>query len=310
MIDKICYLWFCFKYSIVSNYSKQKLFDIFSIFFGCIGISWTLVSAYDYFFIAPNVPNPVKVFIFEYLLYIMITFMLISIFIKRNRIRIKTKIKGTDIYVVIKFGDIFRQKGALVLSSMDTFDTNISNGLVNPNTLHGKLIEKYYKNKIDLLEQEINHSLEQNNQELLEVDKELRGNKKRYEIGSTAILKPEKKVIYFSALSKMTKNGTIEIRPEYLVTFLSNIWVFITQFGDFVDTINIPVIGTGIKRLPSEFTNQEILYEIINSFIIASRVNGFCKELNICLYHKDYKYYDLEKIEKYLDYLSEYNRKF
>jgi len=28
------------------------------------------------------------------------------------------------------------------------------------------------------------------------------------------------------------------------------------------------------------------------------------------LYHKDYKYYDLEKIEKYLDYLNEYERKF
>lgn len=309
-MDKLRYYWFSFKYSLISNYSKNKIFLILSLFFGFIGIGWTLISVYDYFFIKPNSENILKSFVSNYFVWIIMILLLVAIIIKRNRTKIKTRIKGTDIYIKIRYCDIFNQKGAMILASMDTFDTNTTNGLVNPSTLHGKLIEKYYKNKTDLLETEIKNSLELNNQELLETDNELRGNKDRYEIGSTAILRPEKKVIYFSALSKMTKNGTVEVRPENLVTFLSNIWVFISQFGDFTENLNIPVIGTGIKRLPSEFTNQDIIYEIINSFIIASKVGGFCKELQICLYHKDYKYYNLEKIEKYLDYLNEYERKF
>lgn len=309
-MDKLNYYWFSFKYSLISNYSKNKIFIILSLFFGFVGVGWTLISVYDYFFIEPNSPNIIKDFSSDKFWWIIVLFLLIAVIIKRNRTRIKTKIKGTDIYIIIKYCDIFNQKGAMILASMDTFDTNTTNGLVNPTTLHGKLIEKYYKSKTDLLETEINNSLKLNNQELLETDNELRGNKDRYEIGSTAILRPENKIIYFSSLSKMTKNGTVEVRPENLVTFLSNIWVFISQFGDFTEKLNIPVVGTGIKRLPSEFTNQDIIYEIINSFIIASKVSGFSKELQICLYHKDYKYYDLEKIEKYLDYLNEYERKF
>lgn len=309
-MKKINFYWFSIKYSLLANYSKKKIITILSIFFGFIGIGWTLLSIYNYLFIEPNTQNPVKDFISDWVWLIIAILLIVTIIIKRNKTTIRTIIKGTDIYVRIRYCDIFSQKGAMILASMDTFDTNTTNGLVNPNTLHGKLIETYYKNKADLLETETKNSLNLNNQELLETDNELRGNKDRYEIGSTAILKPENKVIYFSALSKMTKNGTVEVRPENLVTFLSNIWVFISQFGDFTENLNIPVVGTGIKRLPSEYTNQDIIYEIINSFITASKVSGFCKELQICLYHKDYKYYDIEKIEKYLEYINEYERKF
>lgn len=310
MINKVKYWLFSLKYSLISNYSKKKIFNIFSLFFGFIGIAWTIISINEYFFLDENKSNWFKEFICVNILWVALLLFIIAIIAKRNKTTINTKIKGTDINIKVKFTDIFTQEGATILASMDTFDTNTTNGLVNPNTLHGKLIEKYYKNKTDLLENEISKSLKLNNQQIIETNSELKGNKDRYEIGSTAILKPENKLFYFSVLSKMTKNGTVKVRPENLVTFLSNIWVFIYQFGDYTEKINIPVIGTGIKRLPAEYTNQEIIYEIINSFLIASKVNGFCKELQICLYHKDYKYYNLEKIKNYLDYLNEYNRKF
>jgi hypothetical protein len=124
----------------------------------------------------------------------------------------------------------------------------------------------------------------------------LKGNKERFEIGTCCPIKTHNKYFYLTALTYMKETGNVEMLPQYIYDFLSRLWNFIPNHGEYHDIVNIPVIGTGLNRLPANYTNQFIVKEIINSFFVTSKVQTFCKTLRICLYHKSYKFYDFDDL--------------
>ena len=124
----------------------------------------------------------------------------------------------------------------------------------------------------------------------------LKGNTDRYEIGTVSPIKVNNKYFYLGALSYMRDTGNVEMLPQYIYDFLSQTWNFIPTHGEYHDVVNIPVIGTGLHRLPANYTNQFIVQEIVNSFFVTSKVQTFCKTLRICLHQKNYKLYNFENI--------------
>jgi hypothetical protein len=209
----------------------------------------------------------------------------------------------TDISIVVEFCDIFKQAGAIVVSVMDTFDTTTGNNLVNPKTTHGQFILKYYPNNIQSLDNEISRFLSSVGINPINEPK-LKGKKERFPIGTTCPITMPNKYFYLTALTFMTETGNVSIQPEYIYDFLSKLWCFIPAHGTYNEIINIPVIATGINRLPANYTHQFILKEIINSFFVSSKQGTFCKTLRICLHINDFKYYDFDDIENIFNYID------
>ena len=65
---------------------------------------------------------------------------------------------GTDVSIAIRVGDIFQMKGAFIISTNTTFDTDIShrkgvasNHLISPKSLQGQFTKKYYDGRVDIL---------------------------------------------------------------------------------------------------------------------------------------------------------------
>jgi hypothetical protein len=239
-------------------------------------------------------PSSLRVFIKEHLTTELIFIGIISVFQHRRRSKIQKTFSNTDLTVIVEFCNIFEQEGAIVIPVSDTFDNDINNGLVNPKTLHGQFIGEYYQGNVPSLNAEIVRTLNSNGMSPILNDPNLKGNSNKYKIGTACPIKTHDKYFYLVALTYMKDTGNVEMLPQYIYDFLSSLWDFIPNHGEYHDIVNIPVIGTGLNRLPASYTNQFIVQEIVNSFFATSKVQTFCKTLRICLHQKNYKFYNFD----------------
>jgi hypothetical protein len=189
---------------------------------------------------------------------------------------------------------------------MDTFDMDTTNNLVNPWTVHGQFLSKYFANNIPALNNEISHTLASKGFTQISNEPALKGKKDRYDIGTTCPITSQNKYFYLSALTFMKDTGNVDIQPHYINQFLSTLWNFIPNHGVYYDTVNIPVIGTGINRLPASYTRDFILREIAHSFFLISKQQTFCKTLKICLHINEYKHYDFDDIKIIFNHIDKY----
>jgi hypothetical protein len=243
----------------------------------------------------------------QYLEWELLVLFLISIFHNGTKLKQSISINGADLEVEFKFCDLLEQQGAIVIPVMDTFDTTLANNLVDRNTLHGKLIIRYYEDKIHVLDSEITASLTRTGDIPIDTDQNLKGKKEKYAIGTTAIVEPGGEYIYLTVLTSMNDTGNVSIQPEYLIDFLSDLWQYIPTYGKSIDVINMPLIGKGINRLPAEYTHQRVAQEIANSFVTNCKQRTFCKKLRICIYPKDAKFINPKKLLHYINHLIEYD---
>lgn len=302
------------QHSFLLNYNKTRLWNIVVTSFIILGAYWTIIEFFG--FLLENVPTSkpnenykdvLRAFVWGNLKYEFILIFLISFFHNRQKLSYEIKINNSDLKIELKFCDIFSQEGAKVIAVMDTFETEFRDNLVDRNTLHGKVISKYYTDKEQILEDEISQSLKRTKSILLETNTSFIGKQDRYTIGTTVVVKPENEYFYWVAAAAQTESGNVIINPEYLIDALANLWQFIPTYGKQFDTINIPIIGKGVDRLPPEYTHQRIAREIANSFITSSKQKKVCKTLRICLYPKDSQYFDIPKLLDYINHLKEYN---
>lgn len=294
------------EFAYIRSINKTRLRKILASFFAFIGLLWTIIEIAEYFFGDFLESVKLKAIIGNNFLYIVALLLLVSAHIHRKRRKIERCIKNTDIKITVEYCDIFNQKGAVIISGIDTFDTDIPNGLVSPRTLHGKLVSTFYAERVDQLDKEIKSSLEKSGETPLEINESLPGKKARYRIGTTVLLRPEGRTIYFMALSSMQANKNGAINPENIGIVLSNVWEYICEFGIYHDVVNIPVIATGKKKLPGHITNQYMVYEIINSFILRTIEKPICRNLRICLRDPDGSRYNLETVGGFIDSMNEY----
>lgn len=307
-------------YFFVVNYTIPKIWEIIKTLLFLLGASWTLIELTSWILEAfptnnPDVPNETyadvfRLWIISIRYYAITTLVLAAILRNRKKMLTTISVNGSDLKIEFKFCDIFDQDGSTVIPLMDTFDTSFDKNLVDSNTLHGKLITKYYSNKVITLDNEITQSLTSSGFSPVSTSQTLKGKKDKYDIGTTAIVQPEKKYFYLTVLTKMTDSGNVTIQPEHIIDFLANLWQFIPAHGrTTLKTINIPVIGKGINRLPAEYTHQRIIREIANSFITTSSQGTFCQKLRICIYPFDANYINLDKLKSYTEHLIEYDIK-
>lgn len=222
---------------------------------------------------------------------------------------VSCRLNGKDISIEIRIGNIFDIEGAYVISTNSTFDTDLSKGLISPKSLQGQFTEKYY-DKVEHLDKDLEEALEQE----FPILKEEIENTKRYEIGGKAIcyeigtvakVCPQGQIVYLVAIGHMNKDGKAYSTFEEVLEGLGKLWYYISEHGE-LEPVVVPVLGTGLTRLAN--TRENMVREIIKSFITACSEKKFCEKLTIVISPKDYREHkiDLRELGNYLQHHCRY----
>jgi len=96
----------------------------------------------------------------------------------------------------------------------------------------------------------------------------------------------------------MNSDGVASSSYSNIVTSLSKLWTHISSHGS-TGSLIIPILGTGFSRI--ETAKEQIIQEIIKTFIKACSTKRFTHKLTIVIYSRDYRNANLD-----LDSLGEF----
>jgi hypothetical protein len=227
----------------------------------------------------------------------------IAIILSKPKLTISSKLNNRDITIEVTVGNFFKQNGALVISSNTTFDTHISKELISKKSIQGQFTKQLYYDNETQIDRDISVALENIKPEIL-TGKRI-GKNKKYPIGTTIRLSPKDKTVYLIAIADINEHGVASASYENLKQALAYLWLYIGNKG-LKEDIAIPVIGTGFSRLSQP--REEIIREIIKSYIAACSESTFSDKLTVVISPADFERYkiNLNELEAYISHVCKY----
>ena len=202
------------------------------------------------------------------------------------------KVKNRDVSIAIKVGDIFKIDGSIIIPINHKLDCN-NNGIVEKSSSILKhFIKQDYNSKHSHLQTDINHELEDQKDWY---DKFIvKQNPVIYKIGTVVPIFKDEKHHYMLCSSKLNEKGKSKTTEDDLQIALSELWVYLNHSGNN-DSLVMPIIGTGRGRITS--TREEVIKEIVLSFLVSLSSGGYCEQLTICIHPKDIKKFKINLSE-------------
>lgn len=257
-----------------------------------VGLFWTLIELFSYYL--PNVflLNDIRVL---YLIWVIS--IIISIFKNIPRKKFTSKLRSKDVYLEVKVGNIFKNKGAIILPINDHLDCQLNGNVSSSNSLMNQFVNKYYggdcanidqKCKVKLTEKKLSTPLD---------------------IGTVFEIKEDEKTFFFVVNSKKGGNSRVHSTLDDFVLSLSELWQYIAKDAGRYDYISIPLLNTGHGRI-TDLNRETAIKEIINSFVEACKHYDVCDHLIISLSQNSVDKWDidLDNIEGYLSAQCKYYR--
>lgn len=281
---------------------KKRWKKILASFFSLFGFYYSVSLFIEYFW----GKTVLKDFIGKQssLIFLCFLFLYISICINWINNTISYTFSSFDTRITLKVGNIIKHKGPYVIPTNSTFDTKMEKEFISKNSIQGSFQNKYYRNNIKQLDDEIEKSLQ-----YVKPTKILARSKsknKQYSLGTVAVVKD---TVYFLASSDINHNG-VPVDPTVgtIKESLSGFWDFYLRNGNHLP-LGIPLIGTGKAGIKT--THEEIVKMIINSYIdfLQNHTKLLTNELIIYIYPKDtisMNKINMDELKEYLSYCCKY----
>jgi hypothetical protein len=268
----------------------------FTSFLSTFGALWLLIEITNFF--SPRVAELIRGYWFLFL----IVGLAVAFINNLPKHRAACRLTGRDVWIEIRVGDMFSLPGALIVGSNVSFDTDLSSGLISPRSVQGQFTEKYY-NSVTHLDNDLGSALASLSSVPAPSDKP--GKAAVYPTGTTIRLVTRDRVAYFVGVATLNSHGVAQATFEDLKTALPLLWECVATRGGFEPLI-MPVLGSGFSRLPQ--TREEIIREIIKSFVAACAATRPTEGLTIVMPYKDFYGNDvnLADIERYLQHVCRY----
>ena len=239
----------------------------------------------------------------NYKIYFIITVVVLNLLFAGFSIRRKNKLSldiTKKVHVNVYYDDLFQSKGIIVIPVNDYFDTIVDDRIISSNTIHGKFINKFFKDNEKDLKQKINKSL--SSTEVIETNlNRKQGNKKRYPLGTIAIVKQEEKTFFLLALTRFNDNHRAEITKSEYQRIIMDLFDFTEQHSQGFK-INLPLIGNGHSGV--ELSEQKLLEFILFSITLNDKLT-LLNGVDIILYKDVKDKIDLNKISYYYNITEE-----
>ena len=276
-----------------SSYWRYAIFsrEAAGKFFGALGVLYLLIELADSF----KVYTKDKYSRFG-LVFVVIPAFLFVVFTRRPISRISYKVPKKDYIFEVKIGDIFKQPGALIISSSTTFDTDMASGLISTNSLQGQVATQFFNGQTNEIDQQINMSLASEN---FSFNNERPRKKKDYALGTVAHVSSHGRDFYFVAMSYMNPQGNAYSNVRMMDEALSSLWLNMAKKADLGDIV-MPLMGTGRGRV--SMPRKKVIERITQSFADASQDTTFSNKLTIIVRPEDASKFSLNlfQIRDYL----------
>ena len=277
--------------------NKNSIRQIFSTILKYLGIMWIIVEPSSFFI------SSLEDFYQEYWLLGIIPILVAGIYFGRPNLSAISKIRGTDASIEIRVGDLFDQEGALIIAAPTSFDTSLEDGTISEKSIQGQYTKRFCD--CENLNQQIEKSIEDDKHITMDKSEKPYGKSKIYPPGTVAIVSCNGKKAYFVALATLNKHKVAHLDPKILLDALPVMWKNINEKGDR-DPISVAILGSGYSRL--KVTRQELVMEIVKSFVAAVKSGCFCDKLSVVISKSDYRdgMVDFDRLREFLEYVCKY----
>jgi hypothetical protein len=200
----------------------------------------------------------------------------------------------------LKCGNLLEEAGNVVIGFTDTFDTDMSEGVViDPRSVQGQFQLKYYADATQL-DVELDEYL-QNTPIVARESEETKpkGKLERYEIGTVAVLNKDNARYYAVAYGYMRNDTRVSCSVDAIWKSLSATWDAVRSHGR-LDSVAIPIIGSELARVGSLDRNS-LIKMIALSFVASTRQEIVSRELIIVIHPKDRQYVRLNELVRFLE---------
>jgi hypothetical protein len=259
--------------SSISNWNR-----FFSSFFFSAGSIFLFLEAYE---VLKNTDAPVSfdTFILFSILISVCFFIVDGIFISGfyvNKIELLQKNFGAK--VTIEFGDIFRFNGVKAIGVNDFFDSVVDEKIISSATLHGAVLNKYWRHNVDEWDKKVEQELSLLDNVVLN---RMNGKTKRYEIGATAEVSAGTDNFLFVALAKTSvEDGVTIANAENIISATRGLLVKARATCANRPLI-IPLFGSGLAR--AGIANNVLLDLIICGIFEETKSGKITSEIKLVL---------------------------
>ncbi|MCY4364000.1 MAG: DUF6430 domain-containing protein [Gammaproteobacteria bacterium] len=220
------------------------------------------------------------------------------------RLVVQFEITGTDASIAIRVGDLFEQDGAVVVPAPTSFDTAINDGTIDVKSVQGQYTFQFC-DSLENLNQQIAMALEGIEFTERDVADKPFGSRKKYPVGTIASVNCREKKAYLVAIATLNAHRIASATRNDLLDALPALWENIRTRGG-MEPISVPVLGSGFSRLNAK--RDELVREIVKSFVAATHAGRFCERLTIVISPKDFqeRKINLESLGRFLEQECQY----
>lgn len=269
--------------------------DVFAI----IGVMLTIAEAMSEIFGLDGL----FIYYKEHFLYIMVIVLLICVWRNWDNLKYTVKIVGSDVSITLQVCDALKTRGALIIPTNTTFDTNTDDEFISAESLQGQYQLKYFKNRLGELNTKIAKGLESKN--CISLTDGRKTNIKRYAIGTVCRISEKNRRAYFLADSDINAKGiAVNVEINDISKALISLWKALAAEGNQEPYV-IPLLGTG-KARAKDASRDEVVQEIISTFLVATKTKKITESLIICIHPNDYCKINWDGLCEFLKYKCQY----
>lgn len=266
-------LWFLWKSLSIIKVGNSLL----SVF----GALWLLIEILA-FFNKQEVANQLK----EIWWLFLIVGIIVVIYQNWPKNKYSYKVNNRDVSITLKIGDVFKTEGALIVPVNNRLDVDNHGIVAKSSSILRLFIDKVYNKAHSHLTLDINFQLQDSaswysNFVLTE-------NPPTYKIGTVVPIFRDEKQFYLLCSSTLNEQNRSKSTEDDLRNSLVELWAYLSHCGS-KDNLVIPIIGTGRGRI--HMTREEVIKEIVLSFLSSLSIESYCEQLTICVHPNDIKKY-------------------
>jgi len=264
---------------------------IISSFITIFGLLWLLIEPVALFF-----PNQLSLGWPGYFSLVLVSLAL-AIAYRFPRGSFSGKLSSPDSVVEIKVGDLFNERGHLVIGTNDVFDTELGD-VIKPTSVQGQFLTRIYNSDIIKLDEDIEIALGPHKQDRREESQKTRGKRWRYPIGTTIAIGPLNSRYFLTAYGYMGNDLKCTSDAHSIWLSLSQLWdeVRINGQGTKVAT---PILGSDMAR--TGLPRTTLIKIIVISFIAASKKELVSKKLTVVVHPDDLSFINLYDLREFLN---------
>lgn len=267
--------------------------QFFNHFFVAVGAFASVITMVSFFFDIKWSENPqLPWFVIIIILIICLIYSFAQIASKKD---IKIRI-AENFQVNVVEGNLFHQKGVIVIPVNDFFDTHVGDGIIDPHSVHGQFINTLFSGRISELDAKISESLKAQFIQGERVSLRVNGKSTKYPLGVCADVMDGGNRYVCVVTTEFDSNNVARLTRDKLSVVIKGLFDHLECVSGS-DSVWMPVIGAGNARLNR--SAERILHYLIDYFDFSLSERKILGGVHVVI--PSAKIVDLRRIEYIFD---------